>query len=272
MITLVSKQHVGRIIGLAFLAADKLLSVSQDGAIGLWTVSRCALTFANTCTVSAKCEALTKIVYCALTACKCRDAPASVAVQLIRMEYTPLPATCMTSSADKSLAAVGLSSGQILLVSVNSQTKPGLTLAESGSTVTVSYTESGDRFAEPASSSNAALAVVTLCEQHEAAVTSAQLSSDCGNLATISSDGAVFVWDTFARSDADLYVASRTTIAGASCATWLPGKRLLVGCISHQLVVSPYTSDQHFCVVPQSCLVPYIPLTKDMHIYFTEDL
>ena len=48
MLTLVSKQHVGGIIGLAFLAADKLLSVSQNGAIGLWTVLGYAFTFANT--------------------------------------------------------------------------------------------------------------------------------------------------------------------------------------------------------------------------------
>lgn len=41
--TLVSKQHVGLIVGLAFLGADKLLSVSQDGGIGLWIVSRCAV-------------------------------------------------------------------------------------------------------------------------------------------------------------------------------------------------------------------------------------
>ena len=47
MLTLVSKQHVGRILGLAFVAANKLLSVSQDGAIGLWTVSRCASKSAN---------------------------------------------------------------------------------------------------------------------------------------------------------------------------------------------------------------------------------
>lgn len=46
MLTLVSKQHTGSIIGLAFWGADYLLSVSQDGMIGLWTVSRCAFYFA----------------------------------------------------------------------------------------------------------------------------------------------------------------------------------------------------------------------------------
>ena len=136
----------------------------------------------------------------------------------------------------------------MLLVSVNSQTEPGSTLVDSGSIVAISDTVSGDKLSEPVSSSNAALVIVTLCEQHEAAVTSAQLSPDCSNLATISSDGAVFVWDTFVGSDKDLYVASRTSIAGAACAAWLPDKRLLVGSSSHQLVVSPYTTDKHVCV------------------------
>ena len=182
------------------------------------------------------------------------------------MEHTSSPATCMASSADKSVAAVGLSSGQILLVSVSSQTEPGLTLAESGSTVTVADT--GDKYSEPASSSNAALAIVTLCERHEAAVTSAQLSSDCSHLATISSDGAVFVWDTFAGSDADLYVASRTMIAGASCAAWLPGRRLLIGSSSHQLLVSPYT----FVFISLSMSSSIHSCTEEVHICCTEDL
>lgn len=200
------------------------------------------------CPLSASCGAHIAIIQCALTGCKCREAPAGMAVQLIRMDNTRSPATCMTSSADRSLAVVGLSSGQMLLVSVNSQTESGLVLADSGSVVPISHTISGDSFSEPVSSSNAALVIVTLCEQHEAAVTSTQLSSDCSNLATISSDGAVFVWDTFVGSDKDLYVASRISIAGASCAAWLPGKRLLVGSSSHQLVVGPYTTDQHLCV------------------------
>lgn len=183
----------------------------------------------------------------ALTACGCRQAPANVAVQLTSMENTSSPATCMTSNADISRAAIGLSSGQILLVSLNSQEKPGLTRAESGSIVTVSDTVIGLHC-----NSNAALAVVTLPEQHAAPVTSAQLSSDCRNLATIASDGAVFVWDTFAGSGADLYVTSRTTIAGASCAAWLPGKRLLVGSSSYQLLVSPCGGDQQWCCICRS--------------------
>lgn len=174
----------------------------------------------------------------ALTACDCREAPASMAVQLTSMEDTLSSATCMTSDANTSRAAVGLSSGQILLVS-HSQKKPGLTRGESRSIASVPDTVTGDKSSKPGCNSNAALAVVTLPEQHAAAVISTQLSPDCRNLATIASDGAVFVWDTFPGSDADLYVTSRTSIAGASCATWLPGRRLLVGSSSHQLLVSP---------------------------------
>lgn len=40
MLTLVSKQHTQSIVGLAFFAPDNLLSVSQDGVVGLWTLSR----------------------------------------------------------------------------------------------------------------------------------------------------------------------------------------------------------------------------------------
>ena len=41
-LTLVSRQHVERIVGLAFPSPDHLLSVSQDGQVGLWTVLRYA--------------------------------------------------------------------------------------------------------------------------------------------------------------------------------------------------------------------------------------
>ena len=46
-LSLVSKQHVASIIGLAFFAPDSLLSVSQDGVVGLWTVSRLVLRVAH---------------------------------------------------------------------------------------------------------------------------------------------------------------------------------------------------------------------------------
>ena len=194
-----------------------------------------------------------------------------MAVQLIRMEDTPSPATCMTSSADKSLAAVGLSSGQMLFLTVNSQAQV-VPLAESGSIAATSDTVSRDKLDEDVSSSDADLAIITLTEQHEAAVTTAQLSTDCRNLATISSDGAVFVWDTFAGSDADLYVASRTVIAGASCAAWLPGRRLLIGTSTHQLVVSPYTSDQHCCIITAVIIYFHTYLVQNLRIHRTEDL
>ena len=165
-----------------------------------------------------------------------------MAVQLTSMENTASPATCMASCADKSIAAIGLSSGQMLLVSVNSQAEPGLTQSSPESLAPVSFTVSEENSLEPGRNSNAALAVVTLPEQHAAAVTSATLSLDNRNLATVSaSDGAVFVWDTLPGSVSDLYVASRATIAGASCAVWLPGRRLLVGSSSLHLVVSPRT-------------------------------
>ena len=170
------------------------------------------------------------------------------------------------------LAAVGLSSGQTLLFSVSNQTEPEVPLADSGSIVTVSNILSGNMLPEPVSSSNAALTIVTLCEQHEAAVTSAQLSPDCNNLATISSDGAVLVWDTFAGSHADLYVASRSTIAGAACAAWLPGKRLLIGTSSRQLVVSPYTSDQFSGVFTTLITYFHIYHLQKMRINVTKTL
>ena len=38
--SLVSKQHVAEVAGIAFLSPESLLSVSQDGVAALWTVSR----------------------------------------------------------------------------------------------------------------------------------------------------------------------------------------------------------------------------------------
>ena len=38
--TLVSKQHVKEVIGLAFLSATSMISVSQDGITGLWQVQK----------------------------------------------------------------------------------------------------------------------------------------------------------------------------------------------------------------------------------------
>lgn len=179
----------------------------------------------------------------ALTARVCRDAASlEGTVQLTSMETTASPATCLAACADRSRAVIGTSSGRLLLVSVSNQTEPQLTQSDLESIASASDTSPEHDLSEPVGDSTATLAVMTLPEQHAAAVTSAQLSPDCRNLATISAeDGAVFVWDTLPGSQADLYVASKATIAGACCAAWLPGKRLLVGSSSSQLVVSPQT-------------------------------
>ena len=163
-------------------------------------------------------------------------------VQLISMESTAAPVTCMTSCMDKPVTLVGLSSGQMLLVSVTSNSKPGTNQASED----VTSADSAQNGSESIDSSSAALTFATLPEQHAAAVTAAQLSSDGRKLATISAtDGAVFVWDTFAGSAADLYLASRAIIAGAACPAWLPDGRLLLGSSNNQLVVSPHFTLMH---------------------------
>lgn len=194
-------------------------------------------------------------MYCALTASICRDATsmAAVAVQLDGMQNTASPATCMASCADKHKAVIGSQSGHVLLVSIinqpKSETRP--VHSELGSIATATDMFPSHNLSEAVPNSTAALAMTALSEQHSAAVTSAQLSPDSRHLATISAeDGAVFVWDTLPGSMADLYLASKATIAGASCAAWLPGKRLLVGSSSHQLVVSP-------TLVPALLLCPH---------------
>lgn len=194
--------------------------------------------------VSVTITAIGPQMYCALTACTCRDAPTmtAVAVQLTGMQNTASPATCMTSCADKPKAVIGTSSGHVLLVSISNQSEGQPIQSEPGNTATPSDMFSAHNLSEAVPNSTAALAITALPEQHAATITSAQLSPDGRSLATISAgDGAVFVWDTLPGSMADLYVAAKATIAGASCAAWLPGKRLLVGSSSHQLVVSPST-------------------------------
>ena len=194
--------------------------------------------------VFVTCTTICSLRLYALTAFCCRATPtiAAVAVQLTGMQNTASPATCMTSCADKPKAVIGTSSGHVLLVSVLNQPQPPLTQSNPAGFATASDVFPAHNMSELVQqNSTAALAITSLPEQHAASVTSAQLSPDSRNLATISAgDGAVFVWDTLPGSGADLYVASKCTIAGASCAAWLPGKRLLVGSSSHQLVVSPY--------------------------------
>lgn len=169
--------------------------------------------------------------------CMRRDPAGNIAVQLLSMESIASPGTCMTSCADKSLVIIGLSTGQVVRVSITSKNQAGTSQAdqESRSTDTTleeNATRSHDR-------TNAALAFAILSEQHAAAVIAVSASPDGRKLASISAaDGAVFIWDTFAGSAADLYVASRVTIVGAVCFAWLPDGSLLVGSNSNQLVVS----------------------------------
>ncbi|KAL3139283.1 hypothetical protein ABBQ38_003623 [Trebouxia sp. C0009 RCD-2024] len=142
------------------------------------------------------------------------------------------------SILDKPKAVIGTSSGHVLLVSISNQSEGQPIQSEPGNTATPSDMFSAHNLSEAVPNSTAALAITALPEQHAATITSAQLSPDGRSLATISAgDGAVFVWDTLPGSMADLYVAAKATIAGASCAAWLPGKRLLVGSSSHQLVM-----------------------------------
>ena len=172
-----------------------------------------------------------------VTACMCRDPAGSVAVQLLSMDSIALPATCMASCAVKSLVVIGLSTGQLVRVSITSKNQAGPLQANVGRKTTDTTLEGNAM--ESQDSSNAALIFVTLSEQHAAAVTAASASLDGQNIASISAtDGGVCIWDTFAGSAADLYVASTVTISGAACSAWLPDGSLLVGTNSNQLVVS----------------------------------
>ena len=132
----------------------------------------------------------------------------------------------MTAQSVRSSAVVGLSSGKLLHVSVS----------KAHTDVAPDNDNDDHNIAE--------LLFVPFSEQHTAAVSAAQTSSDGHMLASLSSSqGTIFIWDCSSYSAAGFKVLSRQAVPGAACLAWLPARsndtshRLLLGCNNGDLVV-----------------------------------
>ncbi|DBA69303.1 TPA: hypothetical protein ACH3X2_012882 [Trebouxia sp. C0005] len=163
-LTLVSKQHVKEVVGLAFLSATSMISVSQDGVAGLWQLQK--------------------------------GTSGVLTAQLCGMQSVACKVTCITAQPDCSTAVIGLSSGQLLHLTVgrsvaatpHSDRHAGCIDEPSTGISDVS----SDHGTETGSRLSAALDIVPMPRQHNAAVSAAQMSPDGQLLASTSaSDGAV---------------------------------------------------------------------------------
>ena len=143
--------------------------------------------------------------------------------------------SCMTAQPVSSAAVIGLSSGKLLHISVSKSVVPG---KHDDDHITAELPAVMDLVAFP--------------EQHTAAVSAAQLSSNGHMLASLSSSqGTIFIWDCSSSTAAGFHVMSRAAVPGAACLAWLPVKshdtshRLLLGCNNAELVVSMSRSIAH---------------------------
>ncbi len=155
--------------------------------------------------------------------------------------------TCITAQPDCSAAVIGLSSGRLLrLVVSQSAAATAHSDSNAGHIDELSTGISGvssDHATETGISLSAALNIVPVPRQHNAAVSAAQMSPDGQLLASLSvPDGVVIVWE-YSASATSFQVVSEAVLLGASCFAWLPAmgrdtcERLLLGCNDGQLVV-----------------------------------
>ena len=171
--------------------------------------------------------------------CHCRHASGVLDVQLCAMEDVGCEVKCMLAHLDSPATVIGLASGQLLNVTVTSETSS----AEQHTVRNSSATSTGE--GGTSTSSHAALHIFHLSHHHAAAITSLQLSSDRNLLASLSgADGQVRIWRCSPKSGSEITLSATQNVTGASCAAWLPVlgdgllPRLLVGCVNCQLMVS----------------------------------
>lgn len=189
----------------------------------------------------------TACTHVSITCHTCRDPSGVLTVQLCGMQSVCCKVTCITAQPDCSAAVIGLSSGQLLRIIAG---KSVAATAHSDSNAdhidepsTDSSGDSSDHATETDSSLSAALDIVDIPRQHNAAVSAAQMSPDGQLLASLSApDGAVIIWE-YSASATNFHVVSEAALPGASCLAWLPAmgrdtcERLLLGCNDGQLVV-----------------------------------
>ena len=157
----------------------------------------------------------------------CRQSSSTLIAQLCSMQSIGCHISCMTAQLLGSSAVIGLSSGKLLHISVNK-----------AHTDVAPDNDSDDH-------NIAELVFAAFPEQHTAAVSAAQLSSDGHMLASLSSShDTIFIWDCASSTAAGFQVMSRQAVHGAACLAWLPARshdtshRLLLGCNNGDLVVS----------------------------------
>ncbi len=190
---------------------------------------------------------MTTCTHISITCHTCRDPSGVLTVQLCGMQSVACKITCITAQPDCSAAVIGLSSGQLLRLDIG---KTVAATAHSDSNAghvdelsTGISGVSSDHATETGSSVSAALNIVPIPRQHNAAVSAAQMSPDGQLLASLSApDGVVIVWE-YSAPAASFHVVSEAALPGASCLAWLPAmgcdtcERLLLGCNDGQLVV-----------------------------------
>ncbi len=163
------------------------------------------------------------------------------------MQSVPCKVTCITAQPDCSAAVIGLSSGQLLHLTVGKSvaaTPHSDSHADCIDEPSTGISDvSSDHATETGSGLSAALNIVPIPRQHNAAVSAAQMSPDGQLLASLSApDGVVIVWE-YSASATSFHVVSEAALPGASCFAWLPAmgrdtcERLLLGCNDGQLVV-----------------------------------
>ena len=191
---------------------------------------------------------MTACTHISTTCHTCRDPSGVLTVQLRGMQSVACKITCITAQPDCSAAVIGLSSGQLLhLVVGHSVAATAHSDSNAGHIDEVSTgigDVSDDDATETGSSLSAALSIVPIARQHNAAVSAAQMSPDGQLLASLSApDGVVIVWEYSASSATSFHVVSEAVLPGASCFAWLPAmgrdtcERLLLGCNDGQIVV-----------------------------------
>ena len=169
----------------------------------------------------------------------CRNGTGALNVQLCIMESVGCHISCMTGKSDSSSAILGLSSGQLLSIALN--TDSCQTVCDTPSHAI--GVDSAPAAAAPGNSP-AALAFLTLPSKHAAAVTALELSPGGRLLASLSSsDAVILIWSCNTAPATEWTVLARPVAPGAVCLAWLPSPaeslahRLLVGSSNGQLEV-----------------------------------
>ena len=190
---------------------------------------------------------MTTCTHINITCHTCRDPSGVLTVQLCGMQSVACNITCISAQPDCSAAVIGLSSGQLLRLVVSQSA--AATAHSNSNAIHIDELSTGvcgvtsDHATEIGSSRSAALNIVPIPSQHNAAVSAAQVSPAGRLLASLSApDGVVIVWE-YSASATSFHVVSEAALPGASCLAWLPAmgrdtcQRLLLGCNDGQLVV-----------------------------------